>query len=151
MYPSKAIFNQLLKINSPDFYSLVEECFTEIYNPRMNLGELLAELEAALQGKINKNPKEILNLETPYGLIPEKIVLTFNNRDSVYLASLVESKGTNLSFFIEIDYREVQLVGFFDEKYMITPVSNNIWQDYAEIIYIPKKSGLKIKKLQMLE
>ena len=51
----------------------------------------------------------------------------------------------------KIEYEEVNLVGYLDNKYMIANTEINLWSDYAEIIYIPSEEGLTIKKIQLLE
>lgn len=151
MFPSKVIFNQVLHLKPDRITDLVRSCFDEIFSPKKNLEELLAELKACMQKEINKDPKETLHLDAPYGLIPKRITLSLVDKEKINLSQVVKTKGQNLNLMADIDYQEVQMVGFFDDKYMITPVETDIWQDYAEIIYIPKESGLTIKKLQMLE
>jgi hypothetical protein len=86
-----------------------------------------------------------------YGIRPQKVLLRIEDIENYTLASVISSKGKCLNIIAKIEYEEVHLVGFMDNKYMIANTEINLWSDYAEIIYIPNDEGLTIKKIQLLE
>jgi len=151
MYPSKVIFEQSKTINSDNAGNLIESCFIEVYSPKHTLEELVAELESKIQSRINANPKQYLANESLYGIQPQHVLLKIGDLENQNLPLVIESKGKCLSFNAKIEYEEVHLVGFLDNKYMIANTEINLWSDYAEIIYILNESGLTIKKIQFIE
>jgi hypothetical protein len=151
MYPSKVIFEQSKVINTENAGTLIETCFNEIYSPKHTLEELVAELESKIQSKINANPKQYLANDSLYGIQPQHVLLKIDDFENQNLPVVIKTKGKCLSFNTKIEYKEVHLVGYLDNKYMIANTEINLWSDYAEIIYIPKESGLTIRKIQFLE
>lgn len=151
MYPSKVIFEQVKLIDKEIAVDLVQSCFNEVYSPRHSLEELVAELEARIQSEINSDPQHYLMTDSLYGIKPKKVQLKIEDIENYTLASVISSKGRCLNIIAKIEYEEVHLVGFMDNKYMIANTEINLWSDYAEIIYIPNDEGLTIKKIQLLE
>jgi hypothetical protein len=126
-------------------------CFKEVYSPRHTLEELIAELESSLQSKINDDPRKFLAEETLYGIQPRRVLLKIDESEYQNLSKVIKTKGKCLKFLSRIEYEEVHLVGFLDNKYMIANTDINLWSDYAEIIYIPHEPGLSIRKIRLLE
>lgn len=151
MYPSKVIFEQSSEIHAGNAGELIEICFKEVYSPKHTLEELIAELESRIQSKINDDPGQYLTEESLYGIQPSKIQLKIDESDYQNLSKVVKTHGKCLKFLSRIEYEEVHLVGFLDNKYMIANTDINLWSDYAEIIYIPNEPGLSIKKIRFLE
>ena len=151
MYPSKVIFEQIKLIDTEITEDLVENCFKEVYNPRHSLEELVAELESRIQSEINSDPQHYLMVDSLYGIKPMKVLLKIEDIENYTLASVISSKGKCLNIVAKIEYEEVHLVGFMDNKYMIANTDINLWSDYAEIIYIPNDEGLTIKRIKLLE
>jgi hypothetical protein len=151
MYPSKVVFEQVKLIDTEITDELVQSCFNEVYSPRHSLEELVAELESRIQSEINSDPEHYLMVDSLYGIKPQKVLLKIEDVENYTLASVISSKGKCLNIIAKIEYEEVHLVGFLDDKYMIANTEINLWSDYAEIIYIPNDEGLTIKKIQLLE
>jgi len=151
MYPSKVIFEQVKLINSELTGDLIQICFDEVYSPRHSLEELVAELESKIQSEINSDPQHYLMVDSLYGIKPQKVLLKIEDIDNYTLASIISSKGKCLKINAKIEYEEVHLVGYLDNKYMIANTDINLWSDYAQIIYIPNEEGLTIKKIQFIE
>jgi len=151
MYPSKVIFEQIKALNAENAGDLIELCFTEVYSPKQTLEELVAELESRIQSKINYNPIQYLAEESLYGIQPRKVLLKIEDIESHSLALVIKSKGKCLNFNVTIQYEEVHLVGYLDNKYLVANTDINLWNEYAEIIYIPKETGLAIRKIQFIE
>ena len=151
MYPSKVIFEQVKLIDKEITGDLIQNCFNEVYSPRHSLEELVAELESRIQSEINSDPQHYLMTDSLYGIRPQKVLLRIEDIENYTLASVISSKGKSLNIIAKIEYEEVHLVGFMDNKYMIANTEINLWSDYAEIIYIPNDEGLTIKKIQLLE
>jgi len=151
MLPSKVIFEHSLILDNQNISGLIESSFNEVYSPKQTREELVAEIEAKLQSLTNINPEIVFGGDSVYGLLPNKINLMVEISDLPGLPAIINSKGKNLLYSAIIEYKEVQMVGFIDGKYMIANNQVNLWSDYAEIIYIPKESGIKIKKMQLIE
>ncbi len=151
MYPSKVIFEQVKLIDNDVSGDLIQSCFNEVYSPRHSLEELVAELESRIQSEINSDPQHYLMTDSLYGIKPQKVLLRIEDIENYTLASVISSKGKCLDINAKIEYEEVHLVGYMDNKYMIANTDINLWSDYAEIIYIPNDAGLTIKKIQLLE
>jgi hypothetical protein len=151
MYPSKVIFEQTSTIHSENAGNLIETCFNEVYSPKHTLEELIAELESRIQSKINGDPITYLESESLYGILPKSALLKIDDLESQNLATIIRTKGKCLTFNARIEYQEVHLVGYLDNKYLIANTDINLWSDYAEIIYIPNDPGLTLKKIQFLE
>jgi len=151
MYPSKVIFQLYKRIDTENLSKLIEASFNEVYSPRHSLEELIAELESKIQSHINTSPAQYLKAESFYGLIPHTVLLKIEDDQSYTLSSVISSKGKCLNISATIEYEEVHLVGFLDDKYMIANTETNLWSDYAEIVYIPNEEGLTIKKIQFIE
>jgi hypothetical protein len=151
MYPSKVIFEHLKIINSDNARDLIKSCFNEVYSPKHTLEELVAELESTIQSKINAAPDQHAAGMALYGIQPKHVLLKIDDLEGQNLQQVIKSKGTCLSFNAKIEYEEVHLVGYLDNKYMIANTETNLWSDYAEIIYVPKEPGLVIRKIQFLE
>lgn len=149
MLPSKVIFERSIILeNIP---GLIESCYKEVYSPKHTREELVAELEAKMQSIVNDDPAIVFGDDSLYGLLPDKIDLMIDNSNLPNLPTIINSMGKILIYSAKIEYKEVQMVGFIDEKYMIANNKVNLWSDYAEIIYIPKESGITIKKMQLIE
>lgn len=151
MYPSKVIFEQVKLINSEIASDLIQSCFNEVYSPRHTLEELVAELESKIQNEINSDPQHNLMADSLYGIKPQKVLLRIEDIENYTLPLVISTKGKCLNIIAKIEYEEVHLVGFLDNRYMIANTEINLWSDYAEIIYIPNEEGLTIKKIQFLE
>jgi len=151
MLPSKVIFERSIILDNQNISDLIESSFSEVYSPKHTREELVAELEAMLQSIANKDPQVVFGEDSLYGLIPNKIDIIVDISDLPNLSVIINSKGKILIYTGIIEYKEVQMVGFIDEKYMIANNKVNLWSDYAEIIYIPKESGITIKKMQLIE
>jgi hypothetical protein len=151
MYPSKVIFEQSKTIDLNSTGDLVERCFNEVYSPKHTLEELVAELESNIQSKINANPKEYLAGESLYGIQPQHVMLKIEDLEDQNLPQVVQSKGKCLNFNAKVEYEEIQLVGYLDNNYMIANAETDLWNDYAEVIYIPDEPGLTIRKIKFLE
>jgi len=151
MYPSKVIFEHIKIINTENAGDLIEISFQEVYSPKHTLEELVAELEARMQSKINANPMQYLASETLFGFQPHHVLLKIEDPEKQTLQMVIKSKGKCLNFNTIIEYEEVHLVGFMDDKYMIAKTEVDLWNNFAEIIYIPKEPGLTIRKIQFLE
>jgi len=151
MYPSKVIFEQVKLLDTEIMGDLIQRCFNEVYSPRHSLEELVAELESRIQSRINSDPQNYLMVDSLYGIKPEKVLLKIEDIENYSLPSVISSKGKCLNINAKIEYEEVNLVGYLDNKYMIANTDINLWSDYAEIIYIPSEEGLTIKKIQLLE
>lgn len=151
MYPSKVIFEQVKLLDTEIMGDLIQRCFNEVYSPRHSLEELVAELESRIQSRINSDPQNYLMVDSLYGIKPEKVLLKIEDIENYSLPSVISSKGKCLNINAKIEYEEVNLVGYLDNKYMIANTEINLWSDYAEIIYIPSEKGLTIKKIQLLE
>ena len=151
MYPSKVIFEQVKLIDTEITGDLIQSCFNEVYSPRHSLEELVAELESRIQSEINSDPQHNLMVDTLYGIKPQKVLLRIEDFENYTLASIITTKGKCLNINAKIEYEEVHLVGFLNNKYMMANTDINLWSDYAEIIYIPNEEGLAIKKIQLLE
>lgn len=151
MLPSKVIFEQTKTVNSDNAGNLIESCFNEVYSPKHTLEELVAELESKIQSRINSNPKQYLSKESLYGIQPQHVMLKIDDLEDQNLPQVIKSKGKCLSFNAKIEYEEVHLVGFLNNQYMITDPEIDLWNDYAEIMYIPYDPALTIRKIQFLE
>jgi len=151
MYPSKVIFEQVKLINSEIAGDLIQSCFNEVYSPRHSLEELVAELESKIQSEVNSDPQHNLMVDSLYGIKPQKVLLKIEDIENYTLPLVISTKGKCLNIIAKIEYEEVHLVGFLDNRYMIANTGINLWSDYAEIIYIPSEEGLTIKKIQFLE
>ena len=151
MYPSKVIFEHTKAIHADNAGDLIELCFTEVYSPKQTLEELVAKLESRIQSKINSDPKEHVAEESFYGIQPTRVLLKIENIENHNLASVIKSKGKCLNFNATIEYEEVHLVGYLDNKYLIANTNIDLWSDYAEIIYIPNEANLTIRKIQFIE
>jgi len=151
MYPSKVIFEQVKLINSEIAGDLIQSCFNEVYSPRHSLEELVAELESKIQSEVNSDPQHNLMVDSLYGIKPQKVLLKIEDIENYSLPLVISTKGKCLNIIAKIEYEEVHLVGYLDNKYMIANTGINLWSDYAEIIYIPNEEGLTIKKIQFLE
>ncbi len=151
MYPSKAIFSHKIKLESNQIKDIIDQSFKEIYSPKQTLEELIAELEVSIQKKLDDDPALPLALEKQSGLKPRIAFLKISNPEELHLSSIIESKGKNLIFDLTIEYVEVFLVGYIDDQYLITNIEADIWNDYAEVIYIPRDSAYEIKKMKYIE
>ena len=151
MYPSKVIFEQSKTIQADSAGDLFETCFNEVYSPKQTLEELVAVLESRIQSKVNNNPELYLTNEYLYGIKPRKILLKIEDITDQNLKSVIHSKGKCLNFNAIIEYEEVHLVGYMDNKYLITNTDIDLWNAYAEVIYIPNEAGLTIRKIQFIE
>ena len=151
MYPSKVIFEQSKEIIAGNFSGLMEICVNEVYSAMQSMEELIAALESRMQSKINADPGKFLAEESLYGIPPRKVLLKIDESEFQNLSNIIETKGKCLKFISKIEYEEVHLVGFMDNKYMIANTEINLWSDYAEIIYIPSEPGLSIRKMRFIE
>ena len=151
MLPSKVIFERSIILDNQYIPGLIETCFKETYSPKHTREELVAELEAKIQSIANDDLSVVLGEDSLYGLLPNKINLIIDNSNLPNLPAIINSMGKILIYSAKIEYKEVQMVGFIDGKYMIANNKVNLWSDYAEIIYIPKESGITIKKMQLIE
>lgn len=151
VYPSKAVFIQYFELTSSQIANLVESSFREVFSPKFTLEELIASLEACVQEKVNSDPVKYLNLEMSYGMKPETATLTISHPDNLNLSTIIDRKGKNLKYGCQVEFEEVHLIGFFDDKFLITNLNTNPWDDYADVIYIPRDSGFKLKKIKYFE
>jgi hypothetical protein len=151
MYPSHVIFVQHTRLTSSPIKDLVEEGFEVIFSPKHTLEELVAELVLYVQNKVNANPESYLESNILHGLIPRKIGLSISNPDDLHLSTIIHTKGKNLNFDLGIEYKEVILLGFIENKFMITSTESDIWNEFTEIIYLPVESGFEIKKIKLIE
>jgi hypothetical protein len=145
------IFEQTKIVNLKNAGNLIESCFNEVYSPKHTLEELVAELESKIQSRINTNPKQYLLKESLFGFQPKHVLLKIEDLEDQNLPQVIKSKGNCLNFNAKIEYEEVHLVGFLNNQYMIADPNLNLWNDYADVMYVPNEPGLTIKKIQFLE
>ena len=125
--------------------------FDEIFSPKQTLEELLSEILFYLQNKVKENPGLPVEAGTNYGLRVQQIEINISKKEDLHLASTIQSKGENLHFDLNIEYAEVLLVGYMKNKFLITPVDADIWNEFTDIIYLPEESGFSIRKIKFIE
>ena len=151
MFPSKVILTQHISLPSSGLNKLVVDGFDEIYNPKQTFEELLAEILAFIQNKVIKSPFFFLETDSDYGLIPQQVDIKILNLDKLHLSSVIKSKGNNLHFDLTIEFSEVQLVGYMENKLMIIHKDADIWNEFVDIIYLHTEAGFSIKKMKLME
>jgi hypothetical protein len=151
MFPSKVIFSQQITLASSMLNNMVVEGFDEIFSPKQTLEELLAEILVYLQNKVKENPGSIVETGTIYGLRPQRIEINISKEDDLHLSSIIQAKGENLHFDLNIEYADVLLVGFMKNQFLITHVDADIWNEFTDIIYLPAESGFSIRKIKFIE